>query len=172
MMLARLFLALSAVFMLSSSAFADWEKNSFALSYADGTPVSSAEFEGKLTFVNIWATWCSPCMKGLPAAAPLYEANKNNPNVSVLSVHYKSRYGRFDSAAAFLASKNLSYPVIHDTAGKFTKKIDNIPFVTSVPHYVLIGPKGRILKRYNGLTAANLKDIQARFDAFVPPPIP
>ncbi|WP_247658222.1 thiol:disulfide interchange protein TlpA [Aquabacter sp. L1I39] len=34
---------------------------------AEGKPMSLRDFEGKLLLVNLWATWCVPCRKEMPA---------------------------------------------------------------------------------------------------------
>lgn len=39
--------------------------------------VSLQEFEGKVTFINIWATWCVPCRKEMPEIVSLYNKYKN-----------------------------------------------------------------------------------------------
>src|SRR5690349_10310101 len=33
----------------------------------DGKPASLAAFTGKPTVVNLWATWCEPCLKEMPS---------------------------------------------------------------------------------------------------------
>jgi len=50
----------------------------------DGKPVALADFKGKLLVLNLWATWCQPCLKEMPSLEKL-EA-KLGPNSVVLAV--------------------------------------------------------------------------------------
>lgn len=36
----------------------------------------------KLTFINIWATWCGPCLAEMPSIQSLYERYKDNPKMA------------------------------------------------------------------------------------------
>jgi thiol-disulfide isomerase/thioredoxin len=51
---------------LSRPAAYDW-----MLRDLDGTPVSFAQYRGKTVFLNIWATWCPPCVAELPSITQL-----------------------------------------------------------------------------------------------------
>lgn len=52
---------------------------------ADGKPVRLADFKGKVLVVNLWATWCAPCVKEMPTLAALQTAYAGKP-VKVLAV--------------------------------------------------------------------------------------
>src|SRR5437016_1925167 len=41
---------------------------------ADGNSVALADLRGKLVLVNLWATWCQPCIKEMPSLAGLPKA--------------------------------------------------------------------------------------------------
>jgi thiol-disulfide isomerase/thioredoxin len=48
----------------------------------DGKPVRIADFKGKPVLVNLWATWCAPCVKELPTLDALARSGR----VEVLAV--------------------------------------------------------------------------------------
>ncbi|TKB48733.1 TlpA family protein disulfide reductase [Ferrimonas sediminicola] len=45
----------------------------------DGAPVSMNRHLGNLTLVNIWASWCGPCIKELPALEQMEQAYQDKP---------------------------------------------------------------------------------------------
>jgi thiol-disulfide isomerase/thioredoxin len=51
----------------------------------DGKPTSLAAFGGKPTLVNLWASWCAPCVKELPTLDQLARAEKGKLNVVAIS---------------------------------------------------------------------------------------
>ncbi|MGB7739655.1 MAG: TlpA disulfide reductase family protein [Steroidobacteraceae bacterium] len=54
------------------------------LSSLEGRSVSLADFAGKPTVVNLWATWCPPCRREMPA---LQQAQAANPDVNIVFVN-------------------------------------------------------------------------------------
>ncbi|HZC37639.1 MAG TPA: TlpA disulfide reductase family protein, partial [Sphingomicrobium sp.] len=67
----------------------------------DGAETSLATFSGKPVLVNLWATWCAPCVKELPTLDRLSEAK----GVAVIAVSQDS--GPHASVEAFLASHKI-----------------------------------------------------------------
>jgi thiol-disulfide isomerase/thioredoxin len=67
-----------------------------------GDETSLAEFAGKPLLLNLWATWCAPCVKELPTLDRLIAAEKG---VTVVAVSQDS--GPHASVEAFLASHKI-----------------------------------------------------------------
>jgi len=70
---------------------------------AQGGSHRIADFKGHYVLINLWATWCAPCVSELPALARLQEAVPGLKVVAVDVGHDKS-----DAAAAFLKSHNVA----------------------------------------------------------------
>jgi thiol-disulfide isomerase/thioredoxin len=68
----------------------------------DGEHTSLAEFSGRPVLVNLWATWCAPCVKELPTLDRLSKA-AGAPRVLAIS----QDMGPHASVAAFLDSKRI-----------------------------------------------------------------
>jgi thiol-disulfide isomerase/thioredoxin len=55
-----------------------------ALTSITGQPVALAGFAGKPTVVNLWATWCPPCVREMPV---MQQAQAANPDVNIVFVN-------------------------------------------------------------------------------------
>lgn len=51
----------------------------------DGSPATLADFRGKPLLVNLWATWCAPCVVEMPTLDALAEREKDRLQVLVVS---------------------------------------------------------------------------------------
>jgi len=68
----------------------------------DGKPVTLASFKGKPLLVNLWASWCAPCVKELPTLDRLAQQGK----VQVLAVSQDT--GPHPSVIAFLKAHQIA----------------------------------------------------------------
>jgi len=62
----------------------------FTAMTADGKKIKMSDFAGKIIFVDIWATWCGPCIAEMPAMEKLKAKYKDNPNVVFVSLSIDS----------------------------------------------------------------------------------
>ena len=72
----------------------------------DGSELTLSHFQGKKLFINIWATWCSPCLAELPHLQELYDSMRSDPGIAFLFVS-----DEHDSTVqSFIAGNDYSLP--------------------------------------------------------------
>ncbi len=102
--------------------------------------LDSADFKGKVTVVNVWASWCAPCRE---ENAALMELTKDN-RFRLAGLNYKDKP---ENALHFLEQLGNPYDLIGvDRPG--TKAIDW--GVYGVPETFVVGPQGTILHKHVG----------------------
>lgn len=97
-------LATAEVTANDSNPKADFSMN---LINSKGEKVSMEEFRGKVIFMNIWATWCPPCIAEMPGINKLYnDVNKEDVVFIMLSVDQD-----FQKAIDFNKKKGYDFEV-------------------------------------------------------------
>ena len=81
-----------------------------------GNTHTLSDYEGKVIFVNFWATWCGPCKAELPDIQILYEKYKDSEDVAVIGVAAPDygQEGSEEEIKAFLEENGITYPVLMD----------------------------------------------------------
>jgi thiol-disulfide isomerase/thioredoxin len=69
----------------------------------DGKPVALADFKGKFLILNLWATWCRPCLKEMPSLDKLQASLA--PALTVLAV--SEDHGGAAVVGPFIAEHDL-----------------------------------------------------------------
>lgn len=77
------------------------------LENAEGQPVSLKKFRSKVLFINVWTTWCAPCIAEMPTIAELYQHVKDNPNIRFLMI---SQDEDLQKAREFMHDKGFNLP--------------------------------------------------------------
>jgi thiol-disulfide isomerase/thioredoxin len=120
---------------------ARWEKPkhplpSFNLTDLQGKTWSLARLEGKTVLINVWATWCGPCVAEHPEFQKLYDKLKDRPDVSVLSFNVDEDMGK---VAPYLAEHKYTFPVI--PAGDV---VDAVAPQLAIPRNWLVDRSGKL----------------------------
>ena len=121
-----------------------------ALTSLEGATVDLAQFEGKPTVVNLWATWCPPCVREMPV---LHEAQAQNPSVNFVFINQGESAQR---VSAWLAGRNLPLRnVLLDTKGQALVAFNQ----RGLPTTLFFDARGRLVSTRTGeLSAASLAD--------------
>ncbi|MBX3748795.1 MAG: redoxin domain-containing protein [Opitutaceae bacterium] len=116
----------------------------------DGKEVKLSDFRGKLVLLDIWATWCGPCVASMPHNSELAEKFAKDGFV-ILAVCASDTRANYDGWVARNATK-YKFLTAHDPAGKDWKEsVFNTKYgVTGFPTLYLIGRDGRIVGRTAG----------------------
>jgi len=90
---------------------------------ADGTLTPVESFHGKTVLIDLWATWCAPCVAALPALAKLAEEGKGKGLVLITV----DRDEDPNNATAYLKEKGLALTNFHDGDGQIESMLGPSP---------------------------------------------
>ncbi len=85
------------------------DASALSFEHPDGTPVTMAYFAGKVILLNLWATWCPPCLAEMPALEGL-QAQSGSDAFEVVTVNMDPDNG----PAAWLEENDISLPLYVD----------------------------------------------------------
>jgi thiol-disulfide isomerase/thioredoxin len=115
---------------------------SLQLRTLDGQVVSLAQLRGKVIVLNLWATWCPPCVAEMPGLQTLHEKTQSD-NIALVLLSMDENPAK---VRRFIARRGFTMPI-------YTTESD-LPAVfntESIPTTFLIAPNGDIVDRHEGL---------------------
>lgn len=112
----------------------------------DGKPVAlPAAYAGRPLLINLWASWCGPCIEEMPELQR-FASEQGGNGIQVVGIALDDKV----SVEAFLRRVPVSYPILLDVAGPADSgvRLGNPKGV--LPYSVLIGTDGRLRKQRIG----------------------
>ncbi|MFB6230547.1 MAG: TlpA family protein disulfide reductase [Salinibacter sp.] len=114
-----------------------------------GRAFTPSDFEGRYVLLNLWATWCGPCIRKIPKlkkARQRYSPKK----LAILNVSFD---GSRSKATRFLGDREMpgshAYAGRSGLGGKFGAKFARVPNMSpssrGLPNLTLVGPKGTVV---------------------------
>ena len=111
----------------------------FKLKDINGKTVSLNQLKGKLVYIDIWATWCLPCIKEIPSLKKMAEhfKEKDIQFVSICKSDLKKRWEKMveekelDGIQLFAPDENISFFKDYNVQG--------------IPRFILIDKEGKII---------------------------
>jgi thiol-disulfide isomerase/thioredoxin len=126
----------------------------------DGRQLSSAEWRGKVTIVNFWATWCGPCRAEIPDLVALQK--KYGKYVQIVGISQDEAAA--DIVQRFAAEHQVNYPIVMSTP-----ELERaFPGIYALPTSYILDREGRIVQKHVGMLTAARTEQETRSLAGLP----
>jgi ankyrin repeat protein/peroxiredoxin len=106
-----------------------------------GGSITLEDYKGKVLFLNIWGTWCPPCVREMPSMQKLYEHMKGKDFAMLASSYEKN----FDKIKGFIDDKGFTFDVVQDEDQSLVTAYPSV-----MPTSYIIDKKGNILAKVDG----------------------
>lgn len=101
----------------------------------DGAPVKFSDFQGKALFVNVWATWCGPCVAEMPSIARLASNPDLKGKVAFVCI---STDDSVNAVRSFLRGKDWPMTILR------ARELPPVFLTEAIPATFLVGGDGRL----------------------------
>lgn len=116
----------------------------YDLSFRDSknNVVSLDQLKGKVVVINLWATWCPPCLAEMPSLDQLYKDFKGNDSIVILAVDMD---GNLSTSKKFMAKRKYSLPVY-----QLNSALPNGLSTKSIPTTIILDKAGKLVIKHVG----------------------
>jgi len=126
----------------------------------DGTPVDRKSLEGKVVVLDIWATWCEPCLESLPNLQKVYEKFRDNDRVAILAVSIDAPDVEDQKLRDAFANLGLQVPIVRDPDLQLRERFQ----VDGIPNLLILGPDGKVEDNEIGFNPNLAEDLPQRIE--------
>jgi len=120
-----------------------------------GSSMKLSAYRGKPLVINVWASYCSPCLAEMASLERLKQRNTKYLNVIGISIDDYA-----DRANAFLQKANTTFPHYID----YQLKLENMLGANTIPLTLFIDEQGRVLHKVRGARDWDSPDITRAID--------
>lgn len=115
----------------------------FSMQTADGEMISLSNFRGDVIFLNVWASWCPPCVAEMPTIETLYDnvSGQDNIHFILLSMDQEEQ-----KATNFMKNKEFPMPY-HFPRSRMPNKLQS----QYLPTTYVISKDGQIVYKKEGI---------------------
>jgi cytochrome c biogenesis protein CcmG/thiol:disulfide interchange protein DsbE len=103
-----------------------------------------SDYKGQVVLLNIWATWCGPCVREMPSIEAL-QKDMGPKGLKIVAVSIDDA-SAIESVRNFVQFHHLTFDILHDPSGQ----VQTLYRATGIPETFIIGRDGTIRKKVNG----------------------
>jgi len=120
----------------------------FSLEGLDGENLDFRSLKGKTVFINLWATWCAPCIAEMPSIHNLYETYADNEDLVFVMIALENDKQKVKK---FIDKKEYKFPVYFPINSQIPKVYKS----QSIPTTFVLDSKGYIDYKKIGMANYN-----------------
>ena len=113
----------------------------FEMTDMTGKKCRLSDLRGKYLYIDVWATWCSPCREEIPYMARLYEHFAKDKRIALVSISVDSNVKTWEQFIEREKPAWAQYVVDRKTNAFLDKEYR----IYGIPHFMLIDPEGRFI---------------------------
>ncbi|KYG80795.1 TlpA family protein disulfide reductase [Roseivirga echinicomitans] len=121
----------------------------FRLVNEEGNKIDVRDLKGKTIFINIWATWCPPCVAEMPNINSLYNKIENKDDIVFLMISHDEE---MRTTRAWIKRKGFDFPVY-----KLATPLPDVFETGVVPSTFVVSPEGKIVVSKTGMANYDTK---------------
>jgi thiol-disulfide isomerase/thioredoxin len=126
----------------------------------DGRQLSSADWRGKVVYINFWATWCGPCRAEIPALVALQDKYRDR----LIVIGVSEDEGPLDVVKQFAAAQKMNYPIV-----MLTPELAQLfAGVGAIPTTFVLDRESRLVQKHVGLFPPERLELETRALAGLP----
>jgi thiol-disulfide isomerase/thioredoxin len=119
----------------------------FELKDIEGKTVRLADFRGKVLLVDIWGTWCGPCVRAVPHLVELHRKYRDK-GLEILGINYEMKQG--EEAAAVVKKFRDKAQLTYACALGSQELLKQVPNFQGFPTILLFDPDGKVRAKLVG----------------------
>jgi thiol-disulfide isomerase/thioredoxin len=116
-----------------------------------------------VVFINIWATWCPPCVEEMPTMQRLYD-RLHNRGLEVLAISIDTLGTQV--VGPFMQQYQLTFPVLLDP----TSRIERLYRISGVPESFIVDKHGLLVEKVVGPRDWSHPQVMAMFERLLTAP--
>ena len=148
-----------AVAVESSSGASSRAGAGFRMTDLYGKTVAFESLKGKVVFMNIWATWCPPCIAEMPNIQSLYEKVGSD---KIAFVMLSVDEGGVEKVKKFIDRKGYTFPV-YLPASQLPQEF----YSNAIPTTFIISPEGKIVAKQEGMAEYDTPEVREFLQSMV-----
>ncbi|WP_439882298.1 TlpA disulfide reductase family protein [Pontibacter sp. MBLB2868] len=124
----------------------------FKMQTLDGQTVNFESLKGKVVFMNMWATWCPPCIAEMPNIQKLYDKVGSD---KIAFVMLSVDEGGQEKVKKFIDKKGFTFPV-YMPVGQLPQEF----YSNAIPTTFIISPEGKIVAKQEGMADYDNQEVR------------